>query len=447
MRGYMGATSFAKPSTLILSSAASGTNSVEAAVASSLPATSALMRLVVPPVLAIWILSIGTPLVCSIASANMCGAEPGAETPKVLSASSPQELICGRTYIAYGYPSMLEPTNLKSAPFSSAGRASPGVGSAESASPASTARITSLLPLSSMMSTSRPRFAQKPLCLAMKKKPASPLEARMAWRHFSAARAARGEIIGAASRDAEPAANERRVIMGFFLTLRRQCRDHRVDRRLGERPAERALIGRDIRARGGLDGRRGLRFQAFRQGVHRFLLQPLRLELERLDPGAEQLGRAFVEQRRVGLEHPAQRADRADHVRLPGPHLVGEPLDLIGRKKALLRRHPEQEQHHIDVDAAAVLQLQAGLGDAGAAIIAEREFPERRSLRGGDGFDAAHATLISAQPRHAPRKRGIQYSREDRGIRFDRIVGVTGLPAFAGNDDGEAVFLPRRNGP
>src|SRR5215813_13261217 len=57
---------------------------------------------------------------------------------------------------------MLEPTNFTSAPFSSAGSASPGVGSAETASPASTARITSLLPFSSMISTSRPRFSQKP---------------------------------------------------------------------------------------------------------------------------------------------------------------------------------------------------------------------------------------------------------------------------------------------
>ncbi|MBI2714292.1 MAG: hypothetical protein HYX37_07525 [Rhizobiales bacterium] len=59
-----------------------------------------MMRGVVPPVLAICILPVGTRLCSSIASANMCGAEPGEDTPNILPSSSAQDLISGRTYIA-----------------------------------------------------------------------------------------------------------------------------------------------------------------------------------------------------------------------------------------------------------------------------------------------------------------------------------------------------------
>src|SRR5262245_31299039 len=153
---------------------------------------------------------------------------------------------------------MLEPTNFTSAPFSSAGSASPGVGSAESASPASTARITSLLPFSSMISTSRPRFSQKPFFFGMKKNPASPFDANMAWRHFSAPSAARGTMAGAARTAADAASNDRLEIIsrsptapGCFLDTNGNPgrTEQQRDRRRRKRAAEHGLIGGDVGAR------------------------------------------------------------------------------------------------------------------------------------------------------------------------------------------------------
>ncbi len=96
--------------------------------------------------------------------------------------------------------------------------------------------MTSLLPLSSMISTSRPRFSQKRLCFGMKKKAASPLDVRMACRHFSAARAVRSESIGAATIAAVPAANFRLVIISVSSTPPTQRTDERVDRPPQPRP-------------------------------------------------------------------------------------------------------------------------------------------------------------------------------------------------------------------
>src|SRR5262249_31285410 len=82
---------------------------------------------------------------------------------------------------------------------------------------------------------------------------------------------------------------------------------------------------------------------------------------------------------------------------------------------ALLRGLPQQKEDDIDVDAAVVLQLQARLRHAGAAVVAEREGPERVGLRGGGGLDAAHGgDPITSRQRKAPPPAGWRRSRPCR---------------------------------
>ena len=65
--------------------------------------------------------------------------------------------------------------------------------------------------------------------------------------------------------------------------------------------ADRLLIGPDVGARRRIDGFGGLGLEVRRQREQRLLLQALGFELDRLDPGAEQLGRVVLDQRRAPL--------------------------------------------------------------------------------------------------------------------------------------------------
>ena len=104
--------------------------------------------------------------------------------------------------------------------------------------------------------------------------------------------------------------------------------------------------------------------QAFYSGM----LQPLGLELHRLDPGAIGLRRAGLDQRRRTLERAPQRAQRNDCGAPPGLAGAVEGLDLGARQKPALARAPEQEEEQIDVDPGFVLQPQARIRHAGEAV-------------------------------------------------------------------------------
>src|SRR5262249_29849321 len=115
---------------------------------------------------------------------------------------------------------------------------------------------------------------------------------------------------------------------------------------------------------------------------HCLLLQALGLELGRLDPGAKDLrrrGRDELRRRLQGAPHGAQRNDGGV---APGADAALELGDLGGRQRAGKRCLPEQEQQQVDVDAGLLLQGDAGLGDLGPAVDAQREPPERRAWRG-----------------------------------------------------------------
>jgi len=51
-------------------------------------------------------------------------------------------------------------------------------------------------------------------------------------------------------------------------------------------------------------------------------------------------------------------------------------------KCALARGLPQQEQQQVDVYCPLLLQGDAGIGHLGLTVEAQRELPERRSLRG-----------------------------------------------------------------
>ena len=98
------------------------------------------------------------------------------------------------------------------------------------------------------------------------------------------------------------------------MNLRRIHRgEHGCNRGLREGRAAHALIGRDVGARGfGDRGRRCAEKAPAHEIVHRLLLQPLGLELHRLDAGAEGFRCARLDERRRRLERPPDRPQR-DH--------------------------------------------------------------------------------------------------------------------------------------
>jgi len=111
---------------------------------------------------------------------------------------------------------------------------------------------------------------------------------------------------------------------------------------------------------------------------HRLLLEALGFELDRLDPGAKELGRGRRDKRRRRSQRAPHGAQGNDGCLPPGRDALLDGLDLGHGKRPLVCRLPQQKEKKIDIDAGPVLERDACLGDAGLTIKAQREPPERR---------------------------------------------------------------------
>ena len=106
-----------------------------------------------------------------------------------------------------------------------------------------------------------------------------------------------------------------------------------------------------------------------------FLLKPLGLELDLLDALAKALGRRGLDELRRLAQGAADGPERHDDGPVPALDRGDHAARILRIDLAAALGRPEQEEEHVDVDAEAVLQREAGLRDG--RIKAQRETPER----------------------------------------------------------------------
>src|SRR5271166_5063779 len=168
-------------------------------------------------------------------------------------------------------------------------------------------------------------------------------------------------------------------------------REHGFDRLGWEARARGGSIARDVGTcgflrRGGFASER----KSARKLEHRLLLEALGLKLDRLDPGAKELGRTRRNERGRRFERTPHGAQRNDGRFPPGSDALLDGLDLGRGKHPPACRLPEQKQEKIDIDPRLVLKRNAGICNAGLTVEAKREPPERRRLRRRSGRAIAH---------------------------------------------------------
>src|SRR5215472_4879726 len=173
-------------------------------------------------------------------------------------------------------------------------------------------------------------------------------------------------------------------------------REQGFDYGLGKRGAAHGRIGGDVGTRG-IFARRHFYSQQRWAGefMHRLLLQTLGLELDCFDLGAKEFGARAGDERGWRLQRPPHGAQWYDCHIAPGGDPPFELRDLRRRQRPLLRGVPEEKQQEINVDARLLLQRDAGVGDLGLAVKAQREPPERRSRGWRWRFGRTHARALS----------------------------------------------------
>ena len=115
--------------------------------------------------------------------------------------------------------------------------------------------------------------------------------------------------------------------------------------------------------------------------------------------GIDRLGQRLMP--RLVAEKPPNLSQRSNDLGLPDvAHLQDGAQPVGGQGRPAGCAQPAAEQQHVHVAATAVLQVQAGLGDAFAGVDLQREIPERvrqeirhASLRAAEGVHGA--TLMS----------------------------------------------------